>query len=197
MAIGQNSGDPGDESAVVLHHAEQEARTVADLWAPHPVDIVLGDAAQWKEFQGTELGSYQAIHIATHTTVSQGRDGQSAIRLAGNETAAPLTIPEVRELRLHADLVFLSSCEGALQGASGVGSFAEAFLHAGAEAVLASSLLVDDAAGRALAEGFYRHWLGGKNRAASLQAAQLELGSIDERWKHPFYWSSFQLYRQP
>lgn len=194
LAIGYDGPREGGGADPALREAETEARRIAELWNPRPVDLVVGEDAAGADPLGRDLARYRALHIATHTTVSSGRDGISAIRLAGRPDSSPWTVAEVGELDLGAELVYLSSCEGARQGAAGVGSFAGAFLTAGAQAVLASNLLVEDVAGRKLAEGFYRHWLGGKSRAAALRAAQLELRSESSRFAHPFYWSFFQLY---
>ena len=54
-------------------------------------------------------------------------------------------------------------------------------------------MLVDDEAGRAVAEAFYRHWLGGEEPAAALRAALLETKEVDPRWAHPFYWAFYQV----
>jgi CHAT domain-containing protein len=144
------------------------------------------------------LGRYRALHLATHARVYEGAEGHSTIRLAGAGDA-PLTIDEIMACALSADVVYLSSCEGARRHRSagrGVVSFAEAFLAAGAARVVASSILVEDDAGRALAEAFYRRWPAETSRAAALRAALREVRG-QSRWSHPFYWGFVSVYARP
>ncbi len=194
LAIGFDGIESETETGPVLREAEAEARRIAELWSPAPVDLLTGTEAGKIDLLHRDLSGYRALHLATHTTVSSGRDGLSAIRMAGQAGAEPWTLAQVGSLDLAAELVYLSSCEGARQGAAGTSSFAGAFLAAGAGSVLASTRLVEDAAGRELAERFYRHWLEGTSRAAALRAAQLEMQSEIPEFAHPFYWSFFQLY---
>lgn len=196
LVLGANgSSDPAGAGRLV--HAETEAAAVASLW-PAGVDLRLGADARWPDLRRGGAAGYRAIHIATHTRVYEGLEGRSTIHVAGFEDAVPLTIPEIPSLGADAELVYLSSCEGARRHRStghGVTSFAEAFVEGGAGAVVASSVLVDDEASSAAAAAFYRHWLGGKSRAAALRAALLEVRDADPRWGHPFYWAFTNLYR--
>lgn len=188
-------GDPTTEQRLV--RAEAEAEAVAALW-PGEIDLRLGTDARWPELREGGARGFRAIHIATHTRVYEGLDGRSTIHMAGLDSAAPLTLPEIPSLGVEAEIVYLSSCEGARRHRSvgrGVTSFAEAFLEAGADAVIASTVLMDDEAASALALAFYRHWLGGKERAAALRAALLELREADPAWEHPFYWGFTNLHR--
>ena len=59
--------------------------------------------------------------------------------------------------------------------------------------MLASPIRVDDEAGAALAESFYRHWLQGTEKAEALRAAQLDLRLNHPRWSHPYYWAFYRL----
>jgi CHAT domain-containing protein len=197
LVMGSNSGtEPAEEPG--LFHAEQEAREVAALWNIDQVDLRLGDATHWTDLSAGPMANFDLIHIASHTVVSEGFAGQSAIRMAGVSLERPLTIPEISGLPLKAELVFLSSCEGGrLHHSSGIGlvSFASAFLHAGSKSVIASSLAVEDETARDLATSFYAHWRGGMEGAAALRAAQMEIRDSGPKRNHPFYWSSFRLYR--
>ncbi len=196
LVLGTN-GDADPTSKMVLTRAEAEAVTVANLWPDH-VDLRLGDDARWAELRTGGSAGYKAIHIASHTRVYEGADGRSTIHMAGLATDTPLTVQGIPELQADAELIYLSSCEGGRRHRSagrGVTSFAEAFLSAGAGSVVASSILVDDQAAAALAAAFYRHWLTGKQRAAALRAALLEVRNADPKWEHPFYWAFTNLYQ--
>ena len=144
---------------------------------------------------GTE--GRRAIHISSHAKVYEGRAGRSAIHLAG-AGSVPLTPSELTSGTIAADLVYLSSCEGARRfhdPGYGVVSFAGAFLTAGADGVVASSVLVEDAVARATAAAFYRAWLAGESTPSALRTALLTVRRADPRWQHPFYWAYFGLYR--
>lgn len=197
VAVGVDGG-AGDDGPR-LANAEAEARAIAASWPSAEVDLRLGPEGHLADLLDGELKACRALHIATHSRIYEGADGRSTIRMAGTGEA-PLTVDEIMDANLRADLVYLSSCDGGRSHRSagrGVASFAGAFLSAGARGVVASSVLVDDAAGRAMAEAFYRHWPAQTNRAAALRSALLEVREGDPRWSHPFYWGFTGLYVRP
>ncbi len=170
---------------------------MANLWPAELVDLRVGDDIQWEELAAGGMKSFDLIHIASHTQVTEGDAGQSAIRMAGVSLERPLTIPEISSLPVGAGLVFLSCCEGGRihqSSGNGLQSFAGAFLEAGAGGVIASELVIEDEVARELATTFYRHWLGGMERAAALRAAQKEIRDSGSEKSHPFYWSGYRLY---
>jgi CHAT domain-containing protein len=71
--------------------------------------------------------------------------------------------------------------------------FAGAFLRTGAEAVIASTLTVDDEASSYLAGRFYHHWLGGASKAVAMRLAQLDVRDHTDRWRHPYFWAYYRL----
>jgi tetratricopeptide (TPR) repeat protein len=184
-----------ESDAPRLLQAEAEGRAVARLWPADRVTLRLQEQGDLKRELSRGLSGYQAIHISSHTRIYEGASGHSAIHLAGTEGV--LTLEELSRARIDTDLVFLSSCEGGLQhrvAGQGMTSFALAFVQAGARRVIASQVLVEDEAGRQVAEGFYRRWLQGTEKAAALRAALLDLPGMDPSWAHPFYWGFYQLH---
>lgn len=198
LALGID-GDPREGTAATslpaLRHAEAEARQVAALWPEEAAVLKVGEAASWTNIAAGELSRYRVIHLATHAVVHQGLPGRSTLRLAAVDGSDPLTIPAIAELELNADLIYLSCCEAArrVAGSGGLVSFARAFLRAGARTVIAPTIRVDDEATRYVADSFYRHWLAGKSKAASLRAALREIRSADSDWRHPYYWAFYRL----
>jgi len=91
-------------------------------------------------------------------------------------------------------LVFLSCCEagGGRNAASGYAGLARSFLAAGAQNVVAPSIVIDDTAARSMAVTFYKHWLSGLQVPEALRLAQREMRDSDPRWAHPFYWAFYQ-----
>lgn len=182
-----------------LAEAEAEAHDVAALWTIGPVELRTGMDGSLADLLPDGLRGFRAIHLASHAQIYQGNQGHASIHIVG-EQGQPLTISRINSTHLDADLVYLSNCEGARRHLSmghGVQSFADAFLAAGADGVIATSIRVDDAAGRALAKAFYGHWLTGMSRAAALRSALLEVKNSEARWQHPFYWGFTNFYTRP
>ncbi len=192
LAVGvDGTGSEDGTGAPRLRHAQAEAREVAGLWPPGAATLRAGEQADWAALVAEGLERFDVLHIASHAVVHQGLPMRGALRLAGRDGYAPVTIPEIRGLGLDAELVYLSCCEGAARHAAGSGlmDFARAFMEAGARGVIASTVRVDDEASRDLALAFYRHWLAGMDEARALRAAQRELPAADERWRHPYFWA--------
>jgi tetratricopeptide (TPR) repeat protein len=197
LAIGVN--DLTDTQAARLAQAEAEVQAIAAAWQGGPVELRVGAEGSLAGLLPDGLAGYRAIHFSSHAQVYEGAAGHATIHVAGDQ-GLPLTVGQIMSATTDAELVYLSNCDGARRHRSagrGVLSFADAFLAAGAEGVIATSVRVDDDASRVLAEGFYRHWLSGMERAAALRAALLELKERKPRWSHPFYWAFTNFYTRP
>lgn len=176
-----------------LHHAEREARDVAAAWPFGQSTLRVGTAAARALTGNSDLVSFEAIHVASHAVVLEGRFDQTMLLLAG-EDAEALTATAIRELDLDAEVVFLSCCEAGdgRDTHSDYAGLARSFLDAGARHVVAPLLVIDDEAARALAVRFNTHWLAGLPVPGALRAAQRDLRDGDPRWAHPFYWAFYQ-----
>jgi CHAT domain-containing protein/tetratricopeptide (TPR) repeat protein len=180
-------GNPGQD----LRHAEREARRVAEFFGMHPY---LAKEAT-KTAIRSELVGKHLIHLACHGRFRPAQPLQSGIVLADQEN---LTVEEIMNLSLQADLVTLSACMTGLsklhKGDELVG-LTRALLYAGTRSVLVSLWSVDDKSTEQLMTGFYRRLYddtGNKIRAkaVALQAAILEMRKTKE---HPYYWAPFIL----
>ncbi len=103
---------------------------------------------------------------------------------------------EIYNLKLGADVVVLSSCEGGdgkdVRG-EGLMALTRGFFYAGAPRVVASLWKADDDATPYLMEEFYRQLIRERaTPAAALQAAQLAVRA-EKQWKSPYFWAGFVL----
>jgi CHAT domain-containing protein len=163
-----------------------EVRAVSGM-LPNP-RVFLGSEATADELR-THGPSSQFIHIATHGLFRRDNPMFSSIRLG----SGPLSVYDLYELRLSADLVTLSGCStglNAVVGGDELLGLVRGLLYAGARAVL---LTLWDAYDRSTADfmqAFYGHLRTGSTKARALQAAMQE---IRQSYRHPFYWAPFTL----
>jgi len=107
-----------------------------------------------------------------------------------------LTLSEVFQLQLHADMVVLSACNtgsGKVTRAEGVASLGTAFLAAGASSAVVSLWHVSDNSTAVLMQEFYRNVLKGMPKAAALAAARATLFTQSPPYDNPFFWAPFVL----
>ncbi len=165
-------GDPTSD----LPFARREVDAVtAQLRAAGEAHVaVLTGAAATGAAVRAGLGSARLFHYAGHGKFA-GRDGwQSALPLADH---SELTVADILAMPRAPEAVVLLGCETARTSgeaqAEGLG-LAQAFLVAGASAVVASTRTVDDAASAAIASALYEHLRSGGDVAEALRAAQID-----------------------
>jgi CHAT domain-containing protein len=175
-----------------LPFASQEAKTIARI-LPEAKLLLRGRATE-TSIKKTG-GNFGTLHFASHGTFNSDAPLMSGLMLAkDNENDGMLTVGELYDLKLNAELVTLSACETALgkvtHGDDVVG-FTRGFLYAGANSIISSLWQVDDRATGELMQAFYLN-LKSSNKRDALRNAQLKLKK-DPRTTHPFYWAAFQL----
>jgi len=132
--------------------------------------------------------------LASHGTFDSKNPLDSALLLSKDSANdGRLTVGELYDLRLNADLVTLSACETALgkvaHGDDVVG-FTRGFFYAGASSIVSSLWKVNDEATSLLMQEFYSN-LPSANKRDALRQAQLKLKAGE--YSHPGYWAAFQL----
>lgn len=128
----------------------ERARVVAT--APADVVAIAGEEAHEQAVRMALTGPTRLVHFAAHAEVDAVDPERSAVLLApADGDDGRLQAREVVGLDLDGAVVLLASCEGATgeTGAEGVVGLAEAFLQAGARAVVASTTPVEDGAAAA------------------------------------------------
>ncbi len=185
-----------------LPETEDEIREITKLFGlkPDPPDILLGVLATETNFRNADLKNYRYLHFATHADLPGKIQGikEPFIILGQVENRRNddgfLTLSEVLELKLNADLVVLSACstgKGKISEGEGVANFARAFQHAGARSVVVSLWEVASDAAVEYMKSFYGHIISGKGKAEALKLARKE---IKAKYPNPFFWSVFVLY---
>jgi len=139
-------------------------------------------------------GAYKYLHFASHGVFDPETPLASGLLLAKDkQNDGTLTVAELYDLNLHADLVTLSACEtalGTITNGDDVIGFTRGFLYAGANSIVSSLWKVDDTATNKLMQAFYKN-LKKIDKRSALRLAQLHLKKSSK--KHPYYWAAFQL----
>ncbi|MET0623608.1 MAG: CHAT domain-containing protein [Pyrinomonadaceae bacterium] len=177
------------------HEAERLLALVPEREALAALDFKASQAAAFSP----GLRDYRIIHFATHGYVNTERPELSGLVLSlvderGEPQDGFLSLSEIYNLRLSAELVVLSACQTALgklvQGEGLVG-LTRGFMYAGSPRVVASLWAVQDRATAEMMGRFYEAMLQrGARPAAALRAAQLSM-QREERWSAPHLWAAF------
>jgi CHAT domain-containing protein len=141
---------------------------------------------------------YRIIHLSTHAKADDNDSRFSRIAFTpipdSTEENDFLTLAEIGNLNLQAEMVVLSACEtalGELKKGEGIMSLARAFTYAGTRSIITTLWSVDDQATAQLMADFYQHLTEGKTKDAALRQARLDyLRNHDNRFSHPFFWAA-------
>jgi len=179
-----------------LPYSLKEAQWISELFPADRCKILAGKNAARSVLMSSEISQYNLIHFATHSTVNRDDPLRSRIWLAPDTTADSsdyLSLRDVMQLTLPADLIVLSSCEsggGRFQLGEGIEGFVRGFISAGCRNVVVSFWDVEDFASAIFMKEFYRNLRSGY--ASALRQAKLSMiNSPRLRLRHPFYWAPF------
>jgi CHAT domain-containing protein len=203
----KNRGNRSDLLAVAnpktdlspLPAAELEAREVSALFGRK--EVLLGPGATESKFK-SEGPRYDMLLFSTHGEMIESAPLESNLRFTpSSQDDGKLTVSEIFDMEVKANLVTLSACETGLargtkggfpQGDDLVG-LSRAFIHAGAPSVVASLWKVSDEATVSMMRSFYRN-LQTMPKAEALQQAQLDLAKSNAMTaSHPYFWAPFIL----
>ncbi|WP_051303456.1 CHAT domain-containing protein [Psychromonas aquimarina] len=181
-------GDP----KLALPGAEQEAKAIASK-QPGASLLLRSNAT---ETQVKENGAlFKTLHFASHGIFDPQTPLSSGLLLAKDKSNdGLLTVRELYELNLNADLVTLSACEtglGKIANGDDVVGFTRGFLYAGTNSIISSLWKVDDQATSRLMQNFYTNLADSSDKRLALKKAQLAVKTNYNR--HPYYWAAFQL----
>jgi CHAT domain-containing protein len=176
MLVVANPSLPGELQLPSLPAAEAEAAQLARLF-PGRAAVLAGERAT-RAVVVERIPRAMSVHFAVHGIADARAPGASYLLLRGEAgERAPLTAQEILRLDLRrARVVVLAACDSSLRSttlAASTFGLGEAFLAAGARAVVASSWAVSDNATSRFMGDFYRALAAGETIAAALRAAQL------------------------
>ncbi|MFN3189234.1 MAG: CHAT domain-containing protein [Aureliella sp.] len=177
-----------------LPGSEREAKAIASMFGIEP--LLGADASESKVKR--LMQSAPVIHMATHGLLEADsvftRNYLSSMALAADEeTDGFLTVREVMEMELSAELAVLSACDsgrGEITG-EGVVGLSRAYLTAGVPNVVVSLWPVSDQATAYMMVEFYQALGKGQQKAAALRTAIL---ATREQVNDPELWAPFLLY---
>lgn len=184
-----------------LRMSAQEADAIKSLAGERPLFIRMGTDATVSALGNEAVTRAQIIHIASHGFVNDNAAARTGLALSmvdvsGNPITGFVSMRDIYELDLSAELVVLSACDTALGrdlAGEGLLGLTRGFMFAGAERVIASLWQVEDRATATLMEYFYEGILTDKlSPAVALARAKQRLRQ-SRRWRHPYYWSGFVL----
>ena len=177
-----------------LPGSEAEAKAIAGMFGLEPLIGAQASETAVKR----RMASAPVIHLATHglleTDTVFTRSYLSAVALADDaDSDGFLTVREVMEMELKAELAVLSACDsgrGKITG-DGVIGLSRGYLSAGVPSVVVSLWPVSDQATAYMMVQFYGALGKGLGKAAALRSAIL---STREQAPDPRLWAPFTLY---
>jgi len=144
-------------------------------------------------------GDYDVLHLAMHSLLNDEEPRYSELlfnRRKDIENDGYLTIAEIYNLKLNAQLVVLSACSsgfGKIQHGEGPISLSRAFSYAGCPSVVMSLWKVPDLVTTSIMKNFYESLSDGLSKDEALRAAQVKFlkQNSDPIYAHPYYWAGF------
>jgi tetratricopeptide (TPR) repeat protein len=180
-----------------LPHARKELNKVARHFDRTRSVILSGIKATPSAYLSAQPERFTFLHFVAHGVPVQRTPLDSAVVLAREGETFKLYARDIARHPLNAKLVTISSCHGAgtrTYAGEGLIGLGWAFLHAGADNVVAALWEVDDRATADLMDVFYGSLATGVDPASALRDAKLELIRKGGIFAKPRYWAPFLLY---
>lgn len=185
-----------------LPFTRREAKAILAVTPPGQAMEALDFGARRRVAISPELAQYRIVHFATHGVLDSERPELSGLVFSmvderGRPVNGYLSLQDIYNLNLPADLVVLSACETGLGKevrGEGLIGLTRGFMYAGAARVAATLWKIDDVATAELMGRFYEAMeKEGMRPAAALRQAQIDVWK-QKRWGSPYYWAAFQMH---
>jgi CHAT domain-containing protein len=184
-----------------LIYSRQEAEAIGKLLPAASQWTAMDFDANLDAVHKLDWSQFTIAHFSTHALLDTVHPDLSGIVLSlvdkdGRPRDGFVRVRDIYNMRIPADLVVLSACRTALGKeirGEGVVGLARAFAYAGSQRVLATLWDVNDHATADLMTDVYRGLLkSGLTPTAALAQAQRKLAQ-SEKWRAPYFWSTFVL----
>lgn len=179
----------------MLPHSLSEVQSISRYFAS---ELLLGQQATEEKFRTEVDQGYSVVHLATHGQLSRENIFSTLIFSAFDTDSVNdglLSIREVMEMSIPAELVVLSACNsgtGAVMPGEGIVSLAQGFFYAGAQSLVMTFWTANDQSSATLMEAFYQNLADGQRKSEALRNAKIDyLAQADELMTHPYYWAHF------
>ena len=184
-------GNPDrNDPSMDLAGAEAEARAISALWPDSKVIMRKNATETLLKNAG---GTFKYLHIASHGQFNPDEPLKSRLLLAPDQlNDGNLTVSEIYDLHLNADMVVMSACQtnlGKVATGDDVIGLTRGFLFAGAKSIVGSLWMVPDDPTKDLMTTFYKN-LQSQDVRGAMQQAQL---AVKAKYEHPYAWAAFQL----
>jgi CHAT domain-containing protein len=179
-----------------LLHAREEMDGIGNLFPAVDRKILAGADATPAAYLRSNPRDYSYIHFTAHATANKNSPFDSAVILSQGPAGGKLSVRDVLNTQVHAELVTISACYSAgarTYEGEGLVGFAWAFLESGAHGVIAGLWDVSDYSSPLLMRQLYAGLGTSQTPADALRAAKLEL-ILGGKYADPYYWGAFQLY---
>ena len=179
-----------------------EMSRIESHFAAKQLSVFAGSQATPTAYIASDPHQFSYIHFVSHAVASQTNPLDSAIILsspAGQENDFKLYAREIIRHPIDARLVTISACYGSgtrAYAGEGLVGLSWAFLRAGAQRVIGALWEVSDDSTPQLMDRLYQNLTSGESPALALRNAKLALLRSDGRFRIPYYWAPFQLYRR-
>jgi CHAT domain-containing protein/Flp pilus assembly protein TadD len=179
-----------------------EMSRIESHFAQAQISAFGGEQATPAAYVASNPRNYSYIHFVSHAVASQTNPLDSAIILSnsqGQEDSYKLYAREIIQHPIDARLVTISACYGSgtrAYAGEGLVGLSWAFLRAGAQRVIGALWEVSDESTPRLMDTLYQGLTAGERPSAALRNAKLSLLHSQSRFRIPYYWAPFQMYRR-
>lgn len=188
---------PPNEEFDELPKAGEEMEKVTKHFGPARTVVLSGSKATPSAYRAKLPGQFAYLHFVAHGHSTRRKPLDSAVVLAKEAEDFKLYARDIAKQPLTAKLVTISSCHSAgtrSYAGEGLVGLGWAFLHAGAENVIAALWEVNDSAAPQLMDAFYAKLVSGADPATALRDAKLSLLNRGPVMARPELWAPFLLY---
>lgn len=147
------------------------------------------------------IEEYGLIHLATHALLDPRHPITSALAFAENTALEEdnfLTIAEITDLPLQAQLVALTACQtgyGKFEHGEGLATLTRSFMYAGAPTVVANLWAINASSSALIMTDFYQQLELGSSKGEAMRQAKLNyLKEVEPAAQHPKFWAALVVY---